>query len=77
VGYAETLPSPRACAHGGASGTFNWFDPGYEVVGVYLSVCSFGGIPAGVRMPEWFGHSEMMGRADLLVNAVTAAVVDV
>jgi CubicO group peptidase (beta-lactamase class C family) len=76
VAYAETLQSPEAFSHGGAGGVFLWVDPVYEIVGVYFSVASRGGIPIGVTVPQQFGDHEMMTRIDLLVNAVAAAIVD-
>jgi CubicO group peptidase (beta-lactamase class C family) len=75
VGYGETLQSPQAFSHGGAGGVFLWVDPAYEIVGVYFSVLSYGGIPVGVSVPEELAG--LMGREDLFINAVTAAVVDV
>ena len=74
VGYAETLQSQKAFSHGGAGGVLVWVDPGYEIVGLYFSVASHGGIPPSAPLPGGFG--ELAGRADLLINAVTAAVVD-
>lgn len=58
--WAEVLMSPRAFSHGGSGGAFLWVDPEQEIVGVYLSVESRMN-PAG-------------SCADLLVNAVTAAI---
>lgn len=77
IGYAETLQSSRAFSHGGAGGVFLWMDPAYEIVGVYLSVMSPGGIPKGVdiKLP-FFGDAELMGRVDMFINAVTTAVMD-
>lgn len=76
--YAETLQSPKAFCHSGAGGVFLWVDPVYETVGVYFSVTSHGGIPADVVMPErLFFQTEIAGCADLLMNAVTAAIVGV
>ena len=75
VGYAETLQSQKAFSHGGMGGTLMWVDPGYEIVGLYFSVASHGGIPPGAPLPGGFG--ELAGRVDLFINAVTAAVVDV
>lgn len=77
VGYAETLQSQKAFSHSGAGGAFLWVDPVYEIVGVYFSVASRGGIPVGVTAPEQFGDNEMMARMDSFINAVTAAIVDV
>jgi CubicO group peptidase (beta-lactamase class C family) len=76
IGYAEPLQSQGTFSHGGAGGTFVWVDPAYDLVGIYLSVASEGGIPADVCLPERSGYSEMIGRVDLLINAVTAAVTD-
>jgi CubicO group peptidase (beta-lactamase class C family) len=76
--WGGSLWSPRTFEHGGAGGVQLWVDPVYEIVGVYLSVSSRGGIPPGVRVPEGLldeGEPWMM-RADLFSNAVTAAVVD-
>jgi CubicO group peptidase (beta-lactamase class C family) len=77
VAYAETLMSPQAFSHGGAGGTFMWVDPAYDIVGIYFSVASHRGAPPWVDVQEVFGVGELLGRADLFVNAVTAAVVDV
>jgi CubicO group peptidase (beta-lactamase class C family) len=77
VAYAETLMSLQAFSHGGAGGTFMWVDPAYDIVGVYFSVASHRGAPPWVDVQEVFGVGELLGRADLFVNAVTAAVVDV
>jgi CubicO group peptidase (beta-lactamase class C family) len=77
IGYGETLQSSRAFSHGGAGGVFLWVDPAYEIVGVYFSVTSPGGIPKGVDIKSpFFGDAELMGRVDMLINAVTAAVMD-
>ncbi len=46
------------------------------IVGVCFSVGSQGAIPPGVALPKGFGKMELMGRADLLTNAVTVAVMD-
>jgi CubicO group peptidase (beta-lactamase class C family) len=76
IAYAETLQSQRAFGHGGAGGTFMWVDPSYGIVGVYFSVSSQGGIPPDADLPEYFGDMELLGRPDLLINAVTATVLD-
>jgi CubicO group peptidase (beta-lactamase class C family) len=74
VGYAEPLQSPKAFSHGGAGGVFVWVDPTYDLVGAYFPVWSYAGIPAHVHFPDVGG--ELIGRIDLFINAVTAAVVD-
>ena len=75
--YGETLQSREAFSHSGAGGTFLWVDPIHEIVGIYLSVATHSGAPQGVVVPEWLGlWVELMGRADLLINAVTTAFVD-
>ena len=77
IAYAETLQSQSAFAHGGTGGTFMWVDPAYEIVGACFSVASQGGLPSGVDLPEdYFGDMELIGRPDLFVNAVTAAILD-
>ena len=77
LAYAETLQSPEAFAHGGAGGVYLWVDPTHEIVGAYFSVASRGGIPAGVVTPDWYSeYWYAMARIDLLVNPVTAAIVD-
>lgn len=76
VGYGEPLQSQEAFCHGGAGGVFLWMDPVYEIVGVHLSVASRGGIPPHITVPKQFGDTELMGRPDFLINAVTAAIVD-
>lgn len=69
-----TLYSPKVFSHTGAGGVLLWVDPIYEIVGAYFSVISHGGIPVGVSVSEPVGY--LMGRMDLLMNAVTAAVLD-
>jgi CubicO group peptidase (beta-lactamase class C family) len=77
LAYAEALQSPQTFSHGGASGIFTWVDPVYQIVGAYFSVASEGGILAGVFKPRWAGrYWGLMACVDLLINAVTAAVVD-
>ena len=77
LGWGETLQSREAFSHGGAGGVFLWVDPIHEIVGVYFSVATHSGAPEGIEVPEWLGlWVELMGRADLLINAVTTAVVD-
>jgi CubicO group peptidase (beta-lactamase class C family) len=76
VAYAETLQSQRAFSHSGAGGVFLWVDPAYDLVGACFSVQSYGGVPERVPTPENYGDCELMGRPDLFVNAVTAAIVD-
>ncbi len=48
-------------------------DPAYEMVLVYFSVHSKGGMPPGVSIVE---QGQIGWRSDLFVNAATAAVVD-
>jgi CubicO group peptidase (beta-lactamase class C family) len=76
IGYAEPLQSQRAFSHGGAGGVFAWVDPGCQVVGMYFSVVSRGGIPTHMLSSELSTHPGMMKRSDMLINAATAAVVD-
>ena len=76
VAYAEPLQSQKAFSHGGLGGIFMWVDPAYDLVGACFSVVSQGGVPDQVLVPERFGDQELMGRPDLFVNAVTAAIVD-
>jgi len=64
--YDGSLYSPRGFRYSGAGGVLLWVDPVYEIVGAYFSVV--------LRLmpddePEW--------PADLFMNAVTAAVVEV
>jgi CubicO group peptidase (beta-lactamase class C family) len=72
--YGETLQSPQAFCHTGAGGVLLWVDRAYEIVGIYFSVLSDGGIPAGIPAPQ--GCPYVRARMDLLINAVTAAIVD-
>jgi CubicO group peptidase (beta-lactamase class C family) len=74
--WAGSLWSPRTFEHGGDGGVHLWVDPVYEIVGVYFSVTSEGGIPPGVRVPEGPESVFFGWRLDLFINAVTAAVVD-
>ena len=76
VAYAEPLQSQRAFSHSGLGGVFLWVDPAYDLVGACFSVLSHGGVPDQVLVPERFGDQELMGRPDLFVNAVTAAIED-
>ena len=64
--YDGTLKSPKAFAHGGAGGVYSWVDPVYDVVGAYFSV-----------VLESIAYSRPKWCADLFVDTVTAAVVDV
>jgi CubicO group peptidase (beta-lactamase class C family) len=74
--WAGSLYSQRTFEHGGAGGVYLWVDPVYEIVGVYLSVESEGGIPPRLRLPEVSEGIFWKWRLDLFINAVTAAVVD-
>jgi CubicO group peptidase (beta-lactamase class C family) len=76
VAYAEKLQSPETFSHGGWGGVFMWVDPVHEIVGVYFSVATCAGFPAGVVVPEWMRGAVPATRVDLLINPVTAAVVD-
>ena len=67
VAYGETLQSSRTFCHGGAGGVFFWVDPAYEIFGCYFSV----GL-GPITVTDFYRYS----RADLFINAVTAAVVD-
>lgn len=61
-----SLNSPAAFEHPGAGGACLWIDPGFDLVIAYMAV-----VPRtrpGEDVPDW--------RADLFINAVTAAVVD-
>ena len=73
----EPLPSCDMFSHGGAGGVFMWVDPAKDVLGVYLSVDSVGGIPPHLRGREQSPWSRKgYRRADMFVNAVHAAIVD-
>jgi CubicO group peptidase (beta-lactamase class C family) len=74
--WAGSLWSPRTVEHSGSGGVHLWVDPVYEIVGVYYSVASEGGLPPGIRLPEGLEGLYLEWRLDLFVNAVTAAVVD-
>jgi CubicO group peptidase (beta-lactamase class C family) len=74
--WAGSLWSPRTFEHSGAGGVYLWVDPVHEIVGVYFSVESEGGLPPGVRVPEGLDGIFWGWRLDLFVNAVTAAIVD-
>ncbi|HZS88944.1 MAG TPA: serine hydrolase domain-containing protein [Chloroflexota bacterium] len=62
-----SLRSAQSFDHDGNGGVLLWVDPVYEIVGVYFSVVLRDLPPFGI--PDWC--------ADLFMNAVTAAVVDV
>jgi len=68
VAYGETLQSAKTFCHSGAGGVFLWVDPVYEVVGCYFSV-NIGPITVAEAYRYWC--------ADLFINAVMAAIVDV
>lgn len=68
VDYGEPLQSAKTFAHSGAGGVFIWVDPVYEIVGCYFSV-DLGPITVAEHYRYW--------RADLFINAVMAAIVDV
>ncbi|MCP4536630.1 MAG: beta-lactamase family protein [Chloroflexi bacterium] len=68
VAYGETLQSSKTFCHGGAGGIFLWVDPVYEIVGCYFSV-DLGPITVAETYRYWC--------ADLFINAVMAAIVDV
>jgi CubicO group peptidase (beta-lactamase class C family) len=68
VAYGETLQSSKTFCHGGAGGIFLWVDPVYEIVGCYFSV-DLGPITVAETYRYW--------RADLFINAVMAAIMDV
>jgi len=76
LGYAEALQSSEAFLHGGSGGVFLWVDPIYEIVGVYFSVASHGAMTTLERFEESL-RIDLMRRVDLLINAATAALVDV
>ena len=61
------LMSPRAFMHGGKGGTLLVVDPVYDMIGAYFSVALE--LTADGLRHKWC--------ADLFINAVTAAVVDV
>jgi CubicO group peptidase (beta-lactamase class C family) len=58
------LASPASFSHGGAGGIYWWADPERELIGIYLSVAAI----VAETAPDW--------RADLFVDAMTAAVED-
>jgi CubicO group peptidase (beta-lactamase class C family) len=60
-----SLQSRSTISHSGAGGVCIWVDPANELVGVYLSV-----------VLEMLPHGPYGWNLDLLMNAVTAAVVD-
>lgn len=60
------LASPSSFGHGGNFGTYWWADPDRELVGIYLSVAA--------RLHEHDGLPD--GKADLFIDALTAAVED-
>jgi CubicO group peptidase (beta-lactamase class C family) len=62
-----SLRSTRTFQHGGLGGVFLWVDPVYEIVGAYFSVV--------LRLLPAFGNLDW--NADLFMNMVTAAVVDI
>ena len=64
--YNGGLASPSSFGHAGSGGTYFWADPDRDLVGVYLSVARRNMDDA--TTPDW--------RADLFVDAVTAAVED-
>jgi CubicO group peptidase (beta-lactamase class C family) len=66
--YGETLQSAKTFVHSGAGGVALWVDPVYEIVGCYFSV-DLG--------PITLAQAYRYGCADLFINAVTAAIVDV
>ena len=68
VAYGETLQSAKTFCHGGAGGVFLWVDPVYEIVGCYFSV-DLGPVTVAETYRYWC--------ADLFINAVMAAIVDV
>ena len=74
--FRGTLPSPKSFVHSGAGGVCLWVDPVYEIVGIYFSVLSYGGIPSEVKVSAPLEPWMQMARLDLFINAVTAAVVD-
>jgi CubicO group peptidase (beta-lactamase class C family) len=62
-----SLRSTRSFQHGGLGGVFLWVDPVYEIVGAYFSVV--------LRLLPPFDTGDW--NADLFMNMVTAAVVDI
>lgn len=65
--YGETLQSKKTFVHSGAGGVAMWVDPVQEIVGCYFSV-DLG--------PISVAESYLYSRADLFINAVTAAIID-
>ena len=65
--YGETLQSKKTFVHGGAGGVAMWVDPVQEIVGCYFSV-DLG--------PISVAESYLYSRADLFINAVSAAIVE-
>lgn len=68
VAYGETLQSAQTFCQSGLGGIFLWVDPVYEIVGCYFSV-DLGRITIAETYRSWC--------ADLFINAVMAAIVDV
>ena len=65
--YGEPLQSKSTFIHGGAGGIAMWVDPVQEIVGCYFSVDL-----GPITVSEIYKYS----RADLFINAVTAAIVE-
>jgi len=65
--YGEPLLSKNTFIHGGAGGIAMWVDPVQEIVGCYFSVDL-----GPISVSENYVHT----RADLFINAVTAAIVE-
>ena len=68
VAYGETLQSSKTFVHSGAGGVLIWVDPIRDIVGCYFSV-NMGPITIAETYRYWC--------ADLFINAVMAAIVDV
>ena len=65
--YGEALQSKNTFMHSGAGGVAMWVDPVQEIVGCYFSV-DLG--------PVTISENYLYTRADLFINAVTAAIVE-
>jgi len=75
VDGSEPLSSADSFFHSGGGRVGLWADPVYELLGVFFSVLSKGGIPVGMRVAE--DQVKLMAwRIDLFINATTAAVVE-
>ena len=74
--FAGSLWSPFTYTHGGSGGIRLWVDPVYEIVGVFFSVMSYEHERLTGREKLQTAAQRCLCSEDLLINAVTAAVVD-